>query len=113
MKIEMIKKYILIIILFFAGISYSQTDQELNVIRINIEENRVGINEVYLRDLLNEKLENSRNIIQLDFNYEFLIPIRIMIYKDKMLIYESMLLNKENFNYEINNIIWIYNNYKG
>lgn len=98
--------------ILFACTVHAQNNPELNVITINLEkENLIGMDDIELKNLLNNKIENDWNIILSKFNNEFQIPIRIMIYKEERLIYVSVCYNKEKLFDEINSVLWLLNRF--
>lgn len=101
-----------LLIILFASAVHAQYNTELNVVTINIDkENLIGMKDIELRNLLNNKIENDWNIIMSTFNNEFRIPIRIMIYKDQKLIFLSICYNKEKLFDEINAVLWLLNRF--
>jgi hypothetical protein len=112
MNLRIIVTRISILIILFACTVHAQNNTELNVITIDLEkENLIGMKDVELKNLLNNKIENDWNIIVSTFNNEFRIPIRIMIYKDQKLIFLSICYNKKTLSDELNIIAWILNRF--
>lgn len=100
------------LIILFASAVHSQNNTEINVVTINIyKENLIGMKDIELRNLLNNKIENDWNIMQNTFNNEYRIPIRIMIYKNQKLIFLSMCYDKEKLFDEINAVLWLLNRF--
>ncbi len=108
MKLRITIVHVFILLILFACKINAQYDTELNMITINLEkDNLIRTNGEELKNLLNNKIQSGWNFILNGFDNEFLIPTRLMIYKDGKLIYASVCYSREKLNYEINAIVHV------
>lgn len=112
MNFRMTYRCLFVLIAFLSGSLKARYSPQPYLITVNLDaEKLVGMQDIALLELLNNKIENERQNVLGMFNTGLSIPLRIIIYKDDQIIFASTFYNKEKLFDDLNSLLWRLNKF--